>query len=92
MKRGFQALRIAKQFSGHVARREGEGQLALGERPGRKAEVARRNRVHFDFHGASVVQRERVQQMGRRSKCHAGQQREIVAGLEETEMGQQRLV
>ena len=46
-----------------MPRRDSEAELGSPERPGHEAEVARGKRLDLHLSGASVVERQRMQQM-----------------------------
>ncbi len=54
--------------------------------------MARTDWRHLNFGSASVVERQWMQQIRRISKGHAGEQREIIASLQESEVLQDGLL
>jgi len=68
-----------------------KAQFRIYKRPRIKAEMAQPKRQYLHLCLAAAIQRQGMQQMRRRSKSHARQQREIVASLQQLKMLMNRL-
>ena len=69
-----------------MPRRKIESQGRFAEWVRIEDEVARANRLHLDARVTPRAQGQRMQQVRRLAKVHASEQREIVSGLQQTEV------